>query len=68
MSATSAAKRDALSVDDLTASVFTVPTEEPESDGTFTWEATTVVVVEVSAGDERGIGFTYASAGVLERH
>ena len=57
-------------VDDLTVSVFTVPTEEPETDGTFAWSATTVVVAEPSAGGERGLGFTYgaaACADVIER-
>ncbi|HEX3393892.1 MAG TPA: enolase C-terminal domain-like protein [Acidimicrobiales bacterium] len=48
-------------VDDLSVSVYTVPTEEAESDGTFTWTATTVVVVEVSGGSCRGLGFTYGS-------
>jgi len=48
-------------VDDLSVSVFTVPTEQAESDGTFTWTATTVVVAEPSAGGCRGLGFTYGS-------
>jgi L-alanine-DL-glutamate epimerase-like enolase superfamily enzyme len=37
----------------------TVPTDGPESDGTLEWDSTTVVVVEVRAGDETGIGYTY---------
>ena len=46
---------------------FTVPTDRPESDGTFTWGATTIVTVQVAAGDVNGLGYTYAdaSAGVL---
>ncbi|MCA1682994.1 MAG: mandelate racemase [Actinobacteria bacterium] len=48
-------------VDRLAVSVYTVPLEEPESDGTFTWTATTVVVVEPEAGGRRGLGFTYAT-------
>ncbi|MGC2485748.1 MAG: enolase C-terminal domain-like protein [Acidimicrobiales bacterium] len=48
-------------IDELKVSVFTVPTEEPESDGTLTWSATTVVVVEPSAGNLTGIGFSYAT-------
>ncbi|HZP15381.1 MAG TPA: enolase C-terminal domain-like protein [Nocardioides sp.] len=49
-------------VDALTVSAYTVPTEQPESDGTFTWTATTVVVAEPRAGDVTGLGFTYGSA------
>jgi L-alanine-DL-glutamate epimerase-like enolase superfamily enzyme len=41
---------------------FTVPTERPESDGTLEWDATTIVVVEVEAGGERGLGYTYSHA------
>ena len=58
-------------IDGLTVSVFTVPTEQPESDGTFTWDATTVVVAEPTAGGITGLGFTYGSpacASVVERH
>ena len=48
-------------VESLDVSVYTVPTEEPESDGTFTWTATTVVVAEPVAGGCRGLGFTYGT-------
>ncbi len=48
-------------IDDLAVSVFTVPTDGPESDGTLTWTATTVVVAEPTAGGVTGLGFTYAS-------
>ncbi len=39
---------------------FTVPTTSPESDGTFIWDSTTLVVVEITAGGIVGTGFTYA--------
>ncbi len=50
-------------------SVYRVPTDLPESDGTYEWHDTTMVVAEVSAGDERGLGYTYstAAAAVLIR-
>ena len=41
-------------------SVYRVPTDGPESDGTLEWEATTLVLVEIDAGRETGIGYTYA--------
>ncbi|MBZ9673657.1 enolase C-terminal domain-like protein [Mesorhizobium sp. ES1-3] len=52
---------------DLTVSAFRIPTDAPEADGTATWDATTLVLVEVSAGRCVGMGFTYAgkSAAVL---
>jgi L-alanine-DL-glutamate epimerase-like enolase superfamily enzyme len=51
----------AMKVDRLDVGVYTVPTEEPESDGTFTWTSTTVVVAEPHAAGETGLGFTYAT-------
>ena len=42
-------------------SVFTIPTDAPEADGTFSWNSTTMVLVEITAGDQTGIGYTYAS-------
>lgn len=41
---------------------YTVPTDQPESDGTLAWDATTVVVVEVHAGAATGLGYTYADS------
>jgi hypothetical protein len=32
-----------------TISAFRIPTEEPQSDGTATWDSTTVIIVELSA-------------------
>jgi L-alanine-DL-glutamate epimerase-like enolase superfamily enzyme len=46
------------------AAAYTVPTDAPESDGTFAWEQTTLVVVEVQGGGEHGLGYTYGDASV----
>jgi L-alanine-DL-glutamate epimerase-like enolase superfamily enzyme len=46
-------------VEDLRATAYTIPTDRPESDGTLEWDSTTIVVVEVDAGDEHGLGYTY---------
>lgn len=46
-------------LESLDVSVYTVPTDAPESDGTFTWDATTIVLVEAAAGGQRGLGYTY---------
>ncbi|MGW2381122.1 enolase C-terminal domain-like protein [Streptomyces sp. NPDC001658] len=45
-------------------SVYTVPTDAPEADGTLSWDTTTVVIAEVSAGDASGTGWTYGPAAV----
>jgi L-alanine-DL-glutamate epimerase-like enolase superfamily enzyme len=42
--------------------VFTVPTDAPEADGTCAWDKSTMVLVELSSGSTRGIGYTYADA------
>src|SRR5262245_53689443 len=47
-----------------------IPTNFPESDGTFEWDSTTIIVVEVHAGDAVGIGYTYgdvACARLVDR-
>src|SRR4051794_321020 len=46
--------------------VFQVPTDAPEADGTIEWSKTTLVVVEIEAGAERGLGYTYASKASAE--
>src|ERR1044071_7386240 len=51
-----------VAVDRLEVSAYTIPTDEPESDGTLEWDSTTIVVVEAHAGDETGLGYTYAPA------
>jgi L-alanine-DL-glutamate epimerase-like enolase superfamily enzyme len=62
-----AESRLGVEVDSLAVSAYTIPTDEPESDGTFEWDSTTVVVVEASGGDETGLGYTYGprAVGVL---
>jgi L-alanine-DL-glutamate epimerase-like enolase superfamily enzyme len=42
--------------------VYTVPTDAPEADGTFAWCSTTMVLVQINAGDVQGVGYTYADA------
>jgi L-alanine-DL-glutamate epimerase-like enolase superfamily enzyme len=44
------------------AFAYTIPTDQPEADGTFTWDSTTLVVAQVQAADETGLGYSYTSA------
>lgn len=48
----------------LEVATFVVPTDRPESDGTFAWDRTTLVVVEAHAGGMTGLGYTYGDRGV----
>lgn len=41
-------------------SVYRIPTDSPESDGTLEWDSTTLVLVEVAAGGKQGLGYSYA--------
>ncbi|MGY3512216.1 enolase C-terminal domain-like protein [Bradyrhizobium lupini] len=56
-------KRD-VPIDRLRARAFSVPTDRPEADGTFSWDSTTLVVVEAWAGNKKGLGYTYSSASI----
>jgi L-alanine-DL-glutamate epimerase-like enolase superfamily enzyme len=46
-------------IDSIEVSVYTVPTDGPEADGTLNWDSTTMVLVTATSGDTRGIGWTY---------
>jgi L-alanine-DL-glutamate epimerase-like enolase superfamily enzyme len=46
----------------IEARAYTIPTDRPEADGTFRWDATTLVVVEARGGGETGLGYTYSHA------
>ncbi|MGH7914456.1 MAG: enolase C-terminal domain-like protein, partial [Candidatus Binataceae bacterium] len=57
-----ATRHPQITIGALRTSAYRIPTDSPESDGTIEWKATTLVVVEVPAGNEIGIGYTYADA------
>ncbi|MBL0705823.1 enolase C-terminal domain-like protein [Sinomonas cellulolyticus] len=49
----------------LTAAAYTIPTDAPEADGTFAWDSTTIVVVQATAGDATGLGYTYGPPALV---
>jgi len=69
-------RAESVPIQQLDVSAYTVPTvftpslankargatEYPcvEADGTYTWDKTTIVIVEAHAGDKCGLGYTYA--------
>ena len=50
----------------LRARAYRIPTDQPEADGTFAWNATTIVVAEVSALGITGLGYTYTDSAAAE--
>jgi L-alanine-DL-glutamate epimerase-like enolase superfamily enzyme len=52
----------AVPVERVEVSAYKVPTDSPESDGTYEWKHTTLVLVEVKAGRQTGLGYTYADS------
>ena len=56
-------------VERLDVFAHTIPTDEPESDGTLEWDSTTIVIVLAHAGGHKGLGYTYthdAAARLIE--
>ena len=47
-------------IEQVVVSAYKVPTDFPEADGTYSWDSTTMVLVEATAGAVTGIGYTYA--------
>jgi len=55
-----------VSIQSLRVSVYTIPTETPEADGTYEWNSTTIVLVEVAGGDDCGLGYSYANTATAK--
>jgi L-alanine-DL-glutamate epimerase-like enolase superfamily enzyme len=45
---------------------YTVPTDFSESDGTLEWDSTTLVLVQATAGDKKGLGYTYGDTAIAD--
>jgi len=59
-------RRGKVPIEDLRVSALTIPTETPEADGTYEWDSTTIVIVEVTAGGKQGLGYTYADSATAK--
>ena len=62
----STAVRSEAPVEELEVGAYTIPTDQPEADGTLAWDATTLVVVHVRGGGECGLGYTYADVSTAK--
>ncbi len=47
-------------IEALEVSAYTVPTDEPEADGTIAWDSTTMVLVRARAAGVTGLGYSYS--------
>ncbi|MFD0644462.1 enolase C-terminal domain-like protein [Bradyrhizobium sp. GCM10027635] len=54
-----------VAIEAVKARAFEVPTDRPEADGTMSWDSTTLVLVEIAAGDKSGIGYTYSDRSIV---
>lgn len=54
-------------IESVGVAAYTIPTDQPESDGTLEWNHTTIVIVELAAAGQTGLGYSYTdvSAAVL---
>ncbi|QKV90661.1 mandelate racemase [Streptomyces sp. NA02950] len=58
--------RDAPTVERVEVSVYTVPTDAAEADGTLAWGSTTLVLAQAISGTTIGTGWTYGSPATAE--
>lgn len=56
------AVRDLVRIDRIESSIYRIPTDFPESDGTLEWNSTSLVVARATGGGKSGLGYTYADA------
>ncbi len=54
-------ERNIVLISHVHVSIYKIPTQTPEADGTLDWHHTILVYVEINGGGKTGIGYTYAS-------
>lgn len=52
-------------IERVEARAYVIPTDGPEADGTLAWDRTTLVIVEIEAAGQRGLGYTYSDAAMV---
>jgi L-alanine-DL-glutamate epimerase-like enolase superfamily enzyme len=53
-------------IERIDVDAFTIPTDGPESDGTYEWRATTIVVAHARSGSTVGVGYTYGARAAAD--
>lgn len=54
-----------ISVGKVDVSAYTIPTDAPEGDGTLRWDSTTLIVCEVRAANQTGLGYSYGNEATV---
>ena len=49
----------------VAAAAYEIRTDAPEADGTLEWDRTVLVVVEIEADGQTGLGYTYADGSIV---
>lgn len=52
-------ERPDIAVEKVVVAAYTIPTDAPEGDGTLQWDSTTLIICEVHAANQIGLGYTY---------
>lgn len=50
-----------IAIEKVDVAAYTVPTDLPEGDGTLQWDSTTLIVCEIHAANQIGLGYTYGN-------
>ena len=50
----------------IDAAAYTIPTEQPEADGTLEWDSTTLLIVQAHSGTTTGLGYSYTQPGAAQ--
>ncbi len=53
-------------IEKIGVSAYKIPTDFPESDGTYEWGETTIVIAEAMAGGNTGLGYSYADTATAK--
>ena len=59
-------RSDAAPIEELSVAAYRIPTDAPESDGTYQWGSTTIVIADLAAGGKTGLGYTYADTSTAK--
>jgi L-alanine-DL-glutamate epimerase-like enolase superfamily enzyme len=51
-------------IEQIHVSAYKIPTDQPEADGTASWDTTTLVLVEIEGGGQTGLGYTYGNESI----
>lgn len=54
------------SIESVEVSAYTIPTDAPEGDGTLLWDSTTLILCEIHASGQTGLGYTYGAAATAQ--